>query len=154
TIEDIPSIVETRSIDKVVVSLADARGKLPMDKLLGMRLGGVEFEHLANVYESYTGKIAIENLRPSWLIFSSGFRKTRWREAAKPGTGTRAASAGLVLAAPLMLVLSVAVKLTSRGPVFYSQQRVGLNGAPITVHKFRSMCANAEAATGAVWAKP
>jgi sugar transferase (PEP-CTERM system associated) len=153
TIEDIPSIVEKRAIDKVVVSLADARGKLPMDKLLGMRLGGVEFEHLATVYEAYTGKIAIENLRPSWLIFSAGFRKTKFREAVKRGIDIVSASIGLLLAAPLLLVLAVAIKLTSRGPVFYRQERVGLNGAVLSVCKLRSMCENAEAGTGAVWAR-
>jgi hypothetical protein len=59
------------------VSLADARGKLPMDELLEMKLNdGVRFDHLASVYEQYTGKIAVENLRPSWLIFSDGFRKS------------------------------------------------------------------------------
>ena len=66
-----------RHVDRVVVSLADARGKLPMDKLLEMKLDGVRFDHLASVYEEYTGKIAVENLRPSWLIFSEGFRKSR-----------------------------------------------------------------------------
>ncbi len=60
------------------MSLSDARGKLPMDKLLDMRLrSGVLFDHLASVYEKYTGKIALENLRPSWLMFSTGFRKSR-----------------------------------------------------------------------------
>ena len=77
TIEDIPSIVRARGVDRVVVSLADARGKLPMDKLLEMKLDGVTFDHLASVYEEYTGKIAVENLRPSWLIFSPGFKKSR-----------------------------------------------------------------------------
>ena len=69
---------ERAPVDRVVVSLADARGKLPMDKLLEMKLDGVTFDHLASVYEEYTGKIAVENLRPSWLIFSAGFRKSRW----------------------------------------------------------------------------
>ena len=59
-----------------MVSLSDARGKLPMDKLLEMKLDGVRFDHLASVYEKYTGKIAVENLRPSWLIFSEGFNKS------------------------------------------------------------------------------
>src|SRR5207253_2588946 len=77
TIADIPAIVRARSVDRVVVSLADARGKLPMDTLLRMKLDGVAFDHLASVYEEYTGKIAVENLRPSWLIFADGFRKTR-----------------------------------------------------------------------------
>ena len=64
--------MRARVVDRVVVSLADARGKLPMDKLLEMKLDGVTFDHLASVYEEYTGKIAVENLRPSWLIFSAG----------------------------------------------------------------------------------
>ena len=76
TIEDIRPIVRARSVDRVVVSLADARGQLPMDKLLEMKLAGVSFDHLASVYEEYTGKIAVETLRPSWLIFSSGFQKS------------------------------------------------------------------------------
>jgi FlaA1/EpsC-like NDP-sugar epimerase len=74
-VEDIPSIVRARNVDRVVVSLAEARGMLPMEKLLEMKLDGVSFDYLASVYEEYTGKIAVENLRPSWLIFSPGFRK-------------------------------------------------------------------------------
>ena len=81
TVEDIPSIVRARSVDRVVVSLTDARGKLPLEKLLEMKLSrGIMFDHLATVYEQYTGKIAVENLRPSWLIFSEGFRKKRFAE--------------------------------------------------------------------------
>ena len=75
-VADIPAIVLDHHVDRVVVSLANARGTLPMDRLLEMKLSGVTFDHLASVYERYTGKIAIENLRPSWLIFSAGFRTT------------------------------------------------------------------------------
>ena len=78
TVEDIPAIVRARGVDRVVVSLSDARGTLPMDKLLEMKLDGVSFAHLASVYEEYTGKIAVENLRPSWFIFSDGFRRSAW----------------------------------------------------------------------------
>ena len=94
-IEDIPAIVKSRAVDRVVVSLADARGKLPMDKLLEMKLQGVTFDHLASVYEEFTGKIAVENLRPSWLIFSSGFHDTRARRAAKRAIDVTAAVSGL-----------------------------------------------------------
>lgn len=153
TIEDIPSIVRSRAIDKVVVSLADARGKLPMQKLLEMRLGGVAFEHLASVYEEYTGKIAVENLRPSWLIFSAGFHKSRWRDTVKRSIDVSAAAVGLVVAMPILLVLALIVWLTSRGAVLYKQQRVGLQGELFTVYKLRSMRSDAEAATGAVWAQ-
>src|SRR5207248_10473738 len=100
-IEDIPAIVRARNVDRVVVSLSDARGKLPMDKLLEMKLDGVRFDHLASLYEEYTGKIAAENLRPSWLIFSSGLRKSRPLRPAKRTIDVVGAVAGLILAAPV-----------------------------------------------------
>jgi sugar transferase (PEP-CTERM system associated) len=154
TIEDIPRIVHSDAVDRVVVSLADARGRLPMDMLLQMKLSGVTFDHLASVYEEYTGKIAVENLRPSWLIFSEGFRKSRRLRAIKRASDVVMASFGLVAAMPVMLVVAFLIKLTSRGAVLFVQQRVGLNGRPFTLYKFRSMWWNAEAATGAVWATP
>jgi sugar transferase (PEP-CTERM system associated) len=133
--------------------MADSRGKLPMEKLLHMKLDGVTtFDYLATVYEQYTGKIALENLRPSWLIFSSGFRKTRALIAAKRLVDIVAAGAGLVLAAPIMLLIALGVKLTSRGPALYHQQRVGQYGRVFTLHKFRSMHTDAELETGPVWA--
>jgi sugar transferase (PEP-CTERM system associated) len=154
-IASIPAIVKARAVDRVVVSLSDARGKLPMDQLLEMRLsGGVRFDHLASVYEEYTGKIALENLRPSWLIFSEGFRKTRWLTAAKRAADVSLATVGLLLALPLVILVAVAIKITSAGPAFYHQQRVGQHGRLFMVHKFRSMRTDAEAATGAVWARP
>jgi sugar transferase (PEP-CTERM system associated) len=136
----------------VVVSLSDARGHLPMDRLLEIRLNeGVTFDHLASVYEEYTGKIAVENLRPSWLIFADGFRKTRARLAVKRAFDLVLAAAGLLIGLPLIALVGVAVKLTSRGPVLYHQERVGLNGSTFMVHKFRTMRPDAEAATGPVW---
>jgi sugar transferase (PEP-CTERM system associated) len=152
TITDIPTVVRERGVHRVVVSLSDARGKLPMDQLLDMKLAGVTFDHLASVYEEYTGKIAVENLRPSWLIFSEGFRKSRTLAAAKRVLDIVVATLGLSIAGPIMLLVALAVKATSRGPVLYHQQRVGLGGRIFTVHKFRSMRHNAEALTGPVWA--
>jgi len=151
-VEDIPSIVRARSVDRVVVSLADARGKLPMQKLLDMKLDGVAFDHLASVYEEYTGKIAVENLRPSWLIFSSGFKKSRVVSAGKRLLDILAAAIGLIVLAPVLAATALAVRLTSPGSVLYHQQRVGLHGRIFTVHKFRSMREDAEGATGPVWA--
>jgi sugar transferase (PEP-CTERM system associated) len=152
TLEDVPSIVRARGVDRVVVSLSDARGKLPMEKLLEMKLDGVSFDHLASVYEEYTGKIAVENLRPSWLIFSAGFRKSRLVAAAKRLSDLFLCSLAMVVALPLMALVALAVRLTSPGPVLYHQRRVGLHGHIFTVHKFRSMRQDAEATTGPVWA--
>jgi sugar transferase (PEP-CTERM system associated) len=154
TVEDIPAIVRARAVDRVVVSLADARGKLPMEKLLEMKLDGVSFDHLASVYEEYTGKIAVETLRPSWLIFSSGFRKTTALAASKRLVDAAAALVGLAIGLPLMALVALVLRLTSRGPVLYHQQRVGQHGRVFTVHKFRSMRPDAEAETGAVWSAP
>jgi sugar transferase (PEP-CTERM system associated) len=154
TIADIPRLVRERSVDRVVVSMGDTRGKLPMDALLEMKLkGGVRFDHLASVYEEYTGRIAIENLRPSWLIFSEGFRKTRRLEAAKRAFDLVVATILLILLWPVMLIVALAIKLESAGPAFYHQKRVGKNNAVFTVHKFRSMRQDAEKGTGAVWAQ-
>ncbi len=152
TIEDISSIVRAKNVDRVVVSLADARGKLPVDKLLEMKLDGVTFDHLASIYEQYTGKIAVENLRPSWLIFSPGFKKSRLLSMAKRLIDVGAVGVGIVVALPLMALVAVAIRLTSHGPVLYHQRRVGLHGRIFVVHKFRSMRPDAEMATGPVWA--
>jgi sugar transferase (PEP-CTERM system associated) len=152
TIRDIPAITRERKVDRVVVSLADARGKLPMDQLLDMKLNdGVRFDHLASVYEEYTGRIAIENLRPSWLIFSGGFRKSRWTATAKRMLDTLLSAIGLLIVLPVFPIIAIAIRLTSPGPVFYSQRRVGREGRPFTIYKFRSMRQDAEARSGAVW---
>ncbi len=155
TIDDIPSLSLRMHVDRVVVHLTDQRGKLPMEQLLDMRLRtGVLFDHLASVYEEYTGKIALENLRPSWLVFSTGFRKTRLMSLTKRTFDLIAAVCGLILASPLMLLSALLVKLESpRDPILYHQERVGLNGETFTIHKFRTMRTDAEARTGPVWSK-
>ncbi|MBP1636893.1 MAG: tuaA [Acidobacteria bacterium] len=154
TIEDIPSLVKSLDVDRVVVSLSDARGKLPMDRLLDMRMAGVAFAHFPTVYEEYTGKIAVDNLRPSWLIFSEGFDKTRTLRSVKRAFDVAGAAALLALAMPVMLLAALAIKLDSKGPALYTQQRVGLGSCLFTIYKFRSMRTDAEAGTGAVWATP
>jgi sugar transferase (PEP-CTERM system associated) len=154
TVSDIPAIVGDRNVDRVVVSLVDARGKLPMEELLRMKIDrGVTFDHLPTLYEEFTGKIAVENLRPSWLLFSEGFRKTRRLLVAKRVLDVLCAAIGLILSAPLMAIVVLLVRVTSSGPVLYHQARVGRAGKVFTVHKFRSMRHDAEAGTGPVWAQ-
>ena len=119
TVDSIPEIVQSRGVDRVVVSLGDARGKLNMEKLLDMKINrGVRFDHLASVYEQYTGKIAVENLRPSWLIFSEGFRKSRLMSFSKRLSDVLIALVGLLIMSPVMLLVTIAVRLGSAGPVF------------------------------------
>jgi sugar transferase (PEP-CTERM system associated) len=152
TVRDIPEIVRTRRVDRVVVSLANARGTLNMDELLAMKLNlGVRFDHLASVYEQYTGKIAVENLRPSWMVFGDGFRNSPTVAALKRASDVLLALVGLLLASPAMLVVWLVQRFGSTGPVLYRQTRVGKDGVNFTMYKFRSMRVDAEAASGAVW---
>ena len=91
------------------------------------------------MYEEYTGKIAVENLRPSWFIFSDGFKRPRGCRSSSAAWTSWLAAVGLVTASPLMGVVALLMKADSRGPVFYHQERVGQHGRVFTVHKFRSM---------------
>jgi exopolysaccharide biosynthesis polyprenyl glycosylphosphotransferase len=123
-----------------------------MDQLLAMKLNdGVRFDHLASLYEEYTGKIAVENLRPSWMIFSEGFRKKRRVALMKRSVDVVLSAIGLAIAAPVMLLTAMAIRVGSPGGAIYSQQRVGKDSKVFTIHKFRSMRADAEVGTGAVW---
>jgi sugar transferase (PEP-CTERM system associated) len=153
TIEDIPAVVRARAVDRVVISLADSRGQLPLDKLLDLRIShGIRFADLATAYEEYMGKIAVENLRPSLLIYSDGFQTRRLSRTVKRLCDIGLGSLALVVFSPLMLIIAVLIKSTSAGPVVYRQPRVGRFGRIFTIRKFRSMRVD-EAGTAAVWAR-
>lgn len=151
-LSEITDIVERHHVDRVIVSVEDARGTLPMAEFLDLKLRGVRFDHLASVYEEFTGRIAVENLRPSWLVFSDGFREPKALMVTKRLVDVLVSGIALTVAAPIMLIVAAAVRLTSAGPVFYHQVRVGARGRNFTVHKFRTMRADAEKLSGPVFA--
>jgi sugar transferase (PEP-CTERM system associated) len=148
---DITRIVAERHIDRIVVGLSDRRGHLPIDSLLRAKLSGVRVEDATTTYERLTGKILIDDLKPSWLIFSDGFHASRTTRVIKRALDLVLAVIGLVLAVPLMALTAIAVRLESPGPSLYRQERVGENGRTFTLFKFRSMRADAERGTP-VWA--
>jgi sugar transferase (PEP-CTERM system associated) len=152
THEDIERIVAARNIDRIFVGLIDRRGRLPVRELLGAKLRGVRVEDVGTVYERLSGKLLVEDLRPSWLIFSDGFRASRLTRQSKRAFDTLFALIGTVLAAPLMLLSAIAVWLESGAPVLYRQERVGENGRIFTLYKFRSMRQDAEQGTP-IWAR-
>jgi sugar transferase (PEP-CTERM system associated) len=150
--EDIDRIVETRHVDRIVVGLSDRRGRLPTEQLLRAKMSGVRVEDAATTYERLSGKILVDHLKPSWLIFSDGFRVSLWTRLAKRAFDLVCALVGFVLTLPLMVLTALAIRLESRGPVFYCQERVGENGRSFTLFKFRSMRTDAEHGTP-IWAK-
>jgi sugar transferase (PEP-CTERM system associated) len=152
TPSELSQIVEARRVDRIVVGVSDRRGHLPLNELLHAKLAGVRVEDAATTYERITGKILVDDLKPSWLIFSDGFRASRVSRAVKRTFDAGLAVVGIVLAAPLMLLTAVAIRLDSRGPIFYRQERVGENGRVFTLCKFRSMRVDAEQGTP-IWAK-
>jgi sugar transferase (PEP-CTERM system associated) len=145
-------LVERLHVDVVVVALEDRRGNLPTDDLLRCRLAGTEVREREALYEQVTGKLAVEAMRPSYLIFNEGFARSHRSDTAKRSSDVLLASIGILLTWPLMALTALLVKLDSKGPALFSQERVGLNGAQFTLYKFRSMRTDAEKATGPVWA--
>jgi sugar transferase (PEP-CTERM system associated) len=148
---DIARLVAQHHVDRIIVSVSDRRGHLPIDDLLKAKLSGVRIEDGATTYERLTGKILIDDLKPSSLIFSDGYQASRFTRAVKRLLDLAGAASGLVLASPLMALTALAVRLDSPGPPLYSQERVGENGEVFTLYKFRSMTVDAEHGTP-VWA--
>jgi sugar transferase (PEP-CTERM system associated) len=151
--EQLLEVVEREHIDKIVVALPDRRGKLPVEALLACKLRGIEIEDGMTFYEKVSGKIMLESLRPSWMIFSSGFTVSPLVIILKRLVDILLAVLGLVLTAPLMAIIACLIKLDSRGPVFFTQERVGQNGRLFILFKFRTMRVDAEALTGPVFAE-
>jgi sugar transferase (PEP-CTERM system associated) len=152
TPSDLPRLVAELEVDRIVVSLADRRGHLPIRELLQAKLAGVRVEDAATTYERITGKILTDGLKPSWLIFSDGFCMSRTTRVVKRMFDLLFAAIGLVAAAPLMLLTALAIRLESPGTVFYCQDRVGEGERIFTLCKFRSMRADAESGTP-IWAR-
>lgn len=142
--DDLTKLVAAWRVDRIVVGVSDRRGGLPVDQLLEARLSGVCVEDVGTTYERIAGKILIEGIWPSWLIFSDGFRAARRARIVKRGFDMVMASIGLILAAPLMALTALAIRLDSPGPTFYRQERVGKGGNVFTLWKFRSMRVDAE----------
>jgi sugar transferase (PEP-CTERM system associated) len=140
------------SIDRIVVALDDRRGELPVDGLLAMRFRGVTIEEVGSVLERLTGKLQLDGLRPSDLLFCEGFRMKPSQQFLLRIASTLVAAIGLILFLPLFPFVVLVVRLSSPGPVFFRQERVGLNGKIFNVYKFRTMVLNAEA-EGAQWAQ-
>ncbi len=144
TYAELFDVVMNEDIRLVLVAYPDRRGTLPVEQLLEVKFRGVEVEEGVNFYERTTGKIYVRELKPSQLIFAEGFSARPTTRRLKRLLDVVAASVGLVLAAPLILLTALAVRLDSPGPFLYSQVRAGEFGKLFTIYKFRSMRIDAE----------
>ena len=139
-LDDLPRIITAYRPERIVIALAERRSRLPTDRLVEARTrDGIIVEQGTDVYEWLTGKLAIESLTPSNVIFAREFRPSRVTHWAARGLSAVVAAVGLVLTAPLLAIIAAAVRLDSRGPALFVQDRVGLGGRRFRLYKFRSM---------------
>ncbi len=149
---DLEEVVSRHRPDRIVIAMPYRRGRMPLDLLLKLKVrDGVTLDESDAFYERLTGKIIAERLRLWRLVFADASRWARLYRRARRMLDVALASVIALLTAPLMLLTALAIKLESRGPVFYLQERVGLNNTTFRIIKFRSMRVDAEA-NGPVWA--
>ena len=145
-------VVKKQRVHRVIVAMPDRRGTIPMPQLLELRMQGVKIEEATSWLEKISGKIEVDNLYPSWLVFSEGFRFSTAFIVVRRLVSIAISLVGLILAAPLVPLIVLAIRLDSRGSVLYSQTRVGKAGRIFKVVKFRTMRQDAEADSGPTWA--
>jgi sugar transferase (PEP-CTERM system associated) len=149
--DNLASVVARNDISRIIVALEDRRNVLPTRELVRLRVQGIRVEDAHSTIAALTGREWLETVKPSWFVFSDGFRRSMLTLIAKRAVDLACGIAGLIIASPVMLLVAIAVKLDSKGPVLYKQTRVGLRGKLFQVLKFRSMRTDAEAG-GAQWA--
>jgi sugar transferase (PEP-CTERM system associated) len=148
---DVETIANREKIGRIVISLAERRGTMPVRELLHLRLAGIPVEDAHTLYERITGRILLERLSPSWLILSDGFRKSAFVLATKRLMDILISLIALVVGLPALVLTALAIWLESGRPILFRQRRVGLAGEEFTMLKFRSMHKDADKG-GAKWA--
>jgi len=151
--DDLVYFAKQFNIKKIVVALKESRGSFPTEELLKCRFEGIQILEGTNFYEMLAGKLIVEEIKPGWLIFSDGFRKSLAVRFLKRALDIVLSIGLLILLAPVFALVAVLVKIDSKGSVFFTQERVGYNQNLYMTYKFRSMIDHAESATGPVWAK-
>lgn len=152
TATEMERIARDHAISRIIVAFEDRRGTLPTRELVSLRVRGICVEEAASALSALTGHVSLRALRPSWFVFSEGFRRSQWQESLKRVFDLFFGMLGLLVSWPVMLLVALAVRLDSKGPAIYRQERVGHMNRRFQLLKFRSMRQDAEAANGAQWA--
>jgi sugar transferase (PEP-CTERM system associated) len=140
----LPDVARRQKIERFVIALEDRRGNLPIDDLLALQSVGATVQQGADLYESVTGKIPLNSLRRGWLLFSSSSHASRKFLLLKQTFSLLLSLFGLLASFPVLVLIAIAIKLDSKGPVLYCQKRVGKNGKEFTLYKFRTMIDGAD----------
>lgn len=143
-----------QDIDEIVLAIDDRRKGFPMHELLECKMSGIDIVDVQTFFERETGKIRVDLLQPSWLVFSDGFRQSAFRDYVKRAFDIITSLLLLLITWPFMVLTTVAIMLESgiKAPILFRQVRVGEGGKPFQVFKFRSMKVDAEKNGRAVWA--
>ena len=152
TYDQLAQLVEQHHVDTIVVCLDDRRSILPVQSLLDCKAMGVNVLDGHHLFEEAAGRLSIDSLRPSALIFSTGFRRRLPSLVSKRLLDVVVSAVGLVVLVPFLVLIALLIRVDSPGPVFYRQVRVGLRGRPYMIWKFRSMRQDAEK-SGPRWAQ-
>jgi sugar transferase (PEP-CTERM system associated) len=150
--DNICDLAEDQNVKTVIVALDEKRAVFPYKGLLNCKVRGMNIIDGESFYERITGKLLVEKINPSWLIFSDGFIKSRISKVTKRVVGLLLSTMLLILLFPLLVFIAIAIKLDSPGPFLFLQKRVGEFGKIFTLYKFRSMKVDAEEESGPTWA--
>jgi len=141
------------NIKKIIVALKEKRNCFPLKALLDCRVGGIDVIDGNSFYEMLTGKLSVEQINPGWLIYSEGFRHSHLKRLLKRTIDIIISFAMILLLLPLIVFLAIIIKMGSKGPTIFSQERVGEKRKPYQMYKFRSMIDDAERQSGPKWAE-
>ena len=153
TADKLESLVRQYQIARVIVAMDDQDEALPTRYLVALRVRGISVDDAPSALAALTGRIALGSVQSGWFLFSDGFHRSKWNAFVKRVLDVTAGLLGLLISAPLMVVVAIAIRLESAGNVVYRQTRVGHMGKPFEVLKFRSMQIDAEGACGPQWAR-
>lgn len=153
TIDNLKAFIDRLRVDEIITAMEERRGSMPVDQLLACKLAGATIRDYSAFVERETGVVELEGLNPSWIVYSDSGRSSGLDSLSKRSLDIVASLLLLAFSLPILAFTAIAIKLTSRGPLFYRQERVGLGGKPFMLMKFRSMRTDAEADGAPQWAQ-
>jgi exopolysaccharide biosynthesis polyprenyl glycosylphosphotransferase len=143
-LDNLAAVMKRTQASRVILTATDGREQLPVETLLRLKGRGVVLQDASELYEAITGRVSLDSLRPSWVLFSNGFYISRFTLLYKRCASLVLSAIGIIVTMPLMLIVALTVRLDSPGKAIFRQPRVGKDGKVFTIYKFRSMRVDAD----------